>query len=232
MSWTKAISTFFLFLISGCTIAPVDPTYISRVPADAQSFAVAQKAVRACYGENALDKFRLAGFGVSVQQVKKSNGHQIQHTRISSPDPDVYVLYHGNRNATKCYVGLKGMTPSQSSELAGIWVKAFDAKPNSEFGDGLSDHVSGAWRNYYEEPPRFPDKAAYYHRTNIAAYKTWPYGPYDPQKDFGYDIDGFFPEAPGAAVKLSYIKECRPHVSTGPRSGAFLPCSRSDFQPN
>jgi hypothetical protein len=53
--------------LAGCTIAPVDPTWISEFPANARSFAVAQQAVRACYGENALDKFRRAGFGVATK---------------------------------------------------------------------------------------------------------------------------------------------------------------------
>lgn len=227
MSWTKALSVFFLFGLAGCGIPPVNKALISDVPADAQSFAVAQKAVRACYGANSLSKFRRAGFGVSSQQVEIRGGRKIKRTLISSPDEAVSVLKHGNT----CYVGLKNMTPSQSSRLASIWVKAFDAKPNSEFGDGLSDHVSGAWRRFFTEPANIPNKAAYIHRIYIAAYKTWPHGPYDPQRNIPFSIEGTFPDTAGAAVRLSHVIECKPNIKTGPRSGAFLPCSGPTYRP-
>lgn len=123
------------------------------------------------------------------------------------------------------------MTPSQSAKLAQRWVRAFDAKSNAEVGDGLSDHVSGAWRHFFTEPARIPDKAAYSHRVYIAAYKTWPQGPYDPQRQFGYDIYGLFPEAPGAAIGLNHVVTCQPHIKTGPRSGIFLPGSGPSFRP-
>ena len=76
-----------------------------------------------------------------------------------------------------CWIGLEGVTPKQSVELAQIWVAAFDAKPNSAYGDGLSDHVSGDWYNLFTEPELFPDKTRYKHPVFIAAYKTWTHGP-------------------------------------------------------
>ena len=82
--------------------------------------------------------------------------------------------------------------------------------------DGLSDHVSGAWRNFFTEPARIPDKAAYYHRIYIAAYKTWPSGPYDPQRNLPYRAESIFPDGPGAAVRLSHVTECKPQIKTGP----------------
>lgn len=227
MSYKKFLSVFFAFGLAGCGIPPVDKTLISDNPASAESFAIAQKAVRACYGANALSKFRRAGFGVSTQQFQLKNGRESTRIFISSPDDAVSVLYHGD----SCYVGLKNMTPSQSAQLAQIWVKAFEAKPNSAYGDGLSDHVSGAWRNFFTEPASIPDKAAYTHRIYIAAYKTWPSGPYDPQRNIPYSIEGIFPDGQGAAVELSHVIECKPHVSTGPRSGAFLPCSGPTYKP-
>lgn len=227
MSRTKVLSVAFALGLAGCGIPPVDKTLISDTPASAESFAIAQKAVRACYGENALSKFRKAGFGVSTQQVKLKNGREVTRSIISSPDDDVSVLYRGN----SCHVGLKNMTPSQSYQLAQIWVKAFDAKPNSAYGDGLSDHVSGAWRNFFTEPAIIPGKAAYYHRIYIAAYKTWPSGPYDPQRNIPFSIEGIFPDGQGAAVSVSHVIECKPHISTGPRSGAFLPCSGPTYKP-
>lgn len=227
MSWTKAISMVCLTTLAGCGIPPVDPTLISDTPATAQSFAVAQQAARACYGPNALTKFRNAGFGVTPQQVEVRGGRIIERYLISPPDDSVSVIYQ----KYKCYVGLESMTPDQASQLAQIWVDAYDAKPNSAFGNGLSDHVSGAWRHFFTEPARIPDKAAYYHRIYIAAFKTWPHGPYDPQSHFPYSIEGIFPDTPGAAIRLSHAIECKPHIKTGPKSGAFLPCSGPAYRP-
>ena len=92
--------------------------------------------------------------------------------------------------------------------------------------------MSGAWRRFFTEPARIPDKAAYSHRIYIAAYKTWPQGPYDPQRNVAYSIDGTFPNKPGAAVRLSHVTECNPRFATGPRSGVFLPCSASTYTPD
>lgn len=146
---------------------------------------------------------------------------------ISAPDDAVSVLYHKDR----CFVGLENMTPSQSAQLAQIWVRAHRAKPNSEFGDGLSDRVSRAWRHVFSEPAQSPDKAAYDHRIFISAYKTWPHGPYDPQRNLPFDTDGVFPETPGAAVGLVHAIKCNPLITTGPRTGANLPCSGPTYRP-
>lgn len=227
MAWTKALGLICLILLTGCEIPAVDQSRISQTPADARSFAVAKQAVRACYGDNALAKFRRAGFGVRTEKVMTRSGKPIDRTIITPPHPAVHVLYLNNG----CYVGLDNMTPGQAAQLARIWVRAYGAEPNAKFGDGLSDHVSGAWRRFFTEPARIPVKAAYRHRIYISAYKTFPYGPYDPQKQVGYSIEGLFPDRPGAAVSLTHVIQCEPHVSTGPRSGVFLPCPGPDFKP-
>ncbi|MEL6468045.1 MAG: hypothetical protein AAFQ58_24040 [Pseudomonadota bacterium] len=220
-----------LLVVAGCGIPPLDTRLVSNVPADAQSFAVAERAVRACTGlmdnEKVRRDFERAGFDVSVRMVQARNGKAIPRTDITAPDKAVSVLYLGS----SCYVGLEGMTPDQSARLARVWVDAYGAQPNSAFGDGLSDHVSGAWRRFFTEPHRIPDKAAYYHRVYIAAYKTWPSGPYDPKRNVGFSIPDF-PDTPGAAVRLNHVIECRPQVVTGPRRGVFLPCSGPEFVPN
>lgn len=216
--------------LAGCSIAPVDPTFISTTPADAKSFSVAKRAVNACRDLTSSDlvrrRFERAGFGVSSELASKRNGRIVKRTTISSPDEKVYVLFLGHA----CYVGLENMTPEQSKQLAQIWANAHNAKPNSAYGDGLSDHVSGAWRRFVEEPYRIPDKAAFSHRIYIAAYKTWPYGPYDPQQHVSYPIADF-PKKPGAAVKIVHHIECHSIVETSPTSGVFLSCSRPDYRP-
>lgn len=231
MRRNKPILFLFFFALAGCGIPPVDKTFISNTPANAKSFAIAKRAVEACSDltnkEKVRRSFQSAGFGISVQQVVAKTGRTISRTIVTSPDKTVSVLYLGN----SCYVGLESMTPNQSKQLAEIWAKAFEAEPNSAFGDGLSDHVSGAWRRFFTEPYRIPDKAAYSHRIYISAYKTWPHGPYDPQRNVGFTIPEF-PKKPGAAVGLNHVIECRPQVQTGPSSGVFLPCSGPEYNPN
>ncbi|WP_299680286.1 hypothetical protein [uncultured Roseobacter sp.] len=230
MSWFRSPLVFFVLFVAGCGIPPVDTEFISSVPADTQSFAVAERAVRACTDVIDREKVRRnlerAGFGVTIQQVKAKNGRTIPHMIISAPHEAVSVLYLGS----SCFVGLENMTPDQSARLARIWVDAHGAQPNSAFGDGLSDHVSGAWRRFFTEPHRFPDKAAYRHRIYIAAYKTWPNGPYDPQRSVPFSIPDF-PAKPGAAVELNHAFDCLPDVRTGPTSGVLLQCSGPEYRP-
>jgi len=218
-------------LVAGCEIPPVDPTYISDTPADAASFRVAQSAVRACSNlKNRSElrrKFQRAGFSIREERVKTRDG-EVSRFYITAPDPAVHVIYLGS----SCYVGLEKMTPEQSAQLAQIWVRAHRAQPNSAFGDGLSDHVSGAWRRFFDEPAKAPTKAAYRHRIYIGAYKTWPYGPYDPQRDVGYKLPTTFPKTKGAAVALSHTSICEPSWYVQSATNQFyLPCSGPAYRP-
>lgn len=220
---------FWLALCLGlgaCGIPPVDPTYISDTPADAGSFALAQRAVRACsdmYSPGAVErKLQQAGFEVRVTGEGLRNGRLVNRLEIAAPDDDVTVHYYDDT----CFVGLVGMTPEQSYDLAQIWVKAHQATPNSAHGDGLSDHVVGAWRRFFEEPAA-SGKAAYRHRIYITAFKTWPYGPYDPARSLGYAIEPF-PKVPGAAVKLSHVAQCDASVMSA-AEGAV--CSGPAYRP-
>lgn len=220
-----------VFALVACGVPAMDTRLISHSPADAQSYAVAQRAVRACtqvtLPKTVLASFEREGFSVYRSQGTGGRGQSFKRYDIRSPDPDVIVLYAEEN----CWVGLKGMTPAQSAALARIWVDAHQARPNSDFGDGLSDHVSGAWRRFFTEPAQPPAKPAYHHKIYISAYKSWPSGPYDPQRNIAYSVDGVFPDVPGAAVRLFHTVECQPHVKTGPSSGAFLLCSGPDYVP-
>lgn len=232
MSVLRLCAAASLLVLAACEIPAVDPTYISEVPADARSFARAQKAVRACVidkdRETALKRFRQAGFDVSERPFKLRSGKTFMRAFVTDPDDKVFVLFIPNG----CYVGLRNMTPAQSVQLAQRWVRAFDAKSNAEIGDGLSDHVAGAWRHFFTEPGRLPEKAAYDHRVYIAAYKTWPQGPYDPQRLFADDLSGLFPEAPGAAIRLNHVASCQLAVKSGPWPGKFSPCPGPTFRPH
>lgn len=72
-------------------------------------------------------------------------------------------------------VGVEGMTPEQSYQLALPLVAYFEATSNTELGQGLTPNAVEAWRAAGATTPVF-----------IAAYKTW-------------DVLG----VPGAAVRLS-----------------------------
>lgn len=232
MPWNKLITAFILLTVSACGIPPVDTKLVSSVPADQRTFAIAQDAVRACVDlydwEKVKRRFRRAGFEVVSQRATTRQGRSISRTLVKSPDEAVSVLLLGN----SCYVGLINMTPQQSAQLARIWVDAHDAEPNSAFGDGLSDHVSGAWRRYFIEPAQAPRKSPYLHRIVISAYKTWPHGPYDPQRNLAYDIAGAFPNLPGAAVRLHHFVECKPEwYIAAPKNQFYLPCSGPAYKP-
>ncbi len=184
--------------LSACVSSQFDEAMISEIPADASSLAIAQQAVKACASlpdEDGVSRsFKQAGFQVSKQPVALSNGRETERMLVKAPNENVSVLVHGNN----CYVGVVGMTPGQSVELAQHWVSKFKAHSNSAHGDGSAEQVAGAWR-------KFENKVGLEHTVFIAAYKSWPTGPYDPQRNVAFSVSDLFPNVPGAAVKLNYI---------------------------
>lgn len=233
MSFKKVLSVCGLFAVAGCGIPPVDPTFISDTPASAQSFAVAARAVRACtpvFSEDTVERnFRAAGFSVGETRSQTQGSRTNKWGAIIAPDPAVkvhYTLYRTltQQNAT-CYVGLENMTPEQSKQLAQIWVKAHGAKSNAEHGDGLSDHVSGAWRRFYSDPEDGPAEGAYWNRMYIAAYKTWPHGPYAVPRSPVSGAQNVFPDKPGAAVRLNLVSACKADLYLNKDKNGLLPCS-------
>lgn len=217
-----ALSALCLAGLAACGIPPVDTATISTTPANAASFAVAQQAVRACIDMDERDtqirNFRRAGFDVTI-----SSQGQIT---VTAPDDAVTVLLHHR----SCWVGLEYMTPQQSVQLAQIWVDAYDATSNAANGQGLSSHVANAWRNIFTEPEVFPETPAYRHTIYIAAYKTWPSGPYDPQRGTSFDLGDPFPDVPGAAVSLRHNVACKsPFPGGGP--GSIMQCDGPAYRP-
>ncbi len=219
-NWPRPAFTMgaVLAFLSGCGIPPVDTKTISQSPARPQDMALAQKAVRACAGvpdnDNVTRALTNAGFQVTTVQAPIRGGRTVSRYDVQSPNDRVIVFYQ----ARTCYVGVVDMTPAQSKELATFWVDAYDAKPNGTYGDGLSDHVSGAWRRYFYD---WPNHINLY----IAAYKTWPSGPYDPQNKYGFDIGDVFPNTKGAAVKLEYVSQCKSYKPLGKDTEIVRTCS-------
>ena len=97
---------------------------------------------------------------------------------LEKPGTDVVVLLGASGGEGACIVGLEGMTPQQSFELAKPWVKTFGVRTNAERGQGLAKNAVEAWGTIEE------NRIVY-----IAAFKTW-------------DVL----DVPGAAARLLYIQ--------------------------
>lgn len=175
---------FFLpiFALVSCD-ASVDQDLISEVPVSALQFSDAQKAAGIC-GRNAPN-------WMGAEEALKANGYvettderlsNIQRTQraviLESSDSDVLVLLGSRGGEGACIIGMNGMTPQQSVELALPWVRQFDAKTNADRGQGLAKNAVQAWGVLEENRIVF-----------IAAFKTW-------------DVL----DAPGAAARLLYVE--------------------------
>jgi len=174
-------------MLAGCASVPsVNTKTISGVPASSVSFNEAKRAVRACTGlpnaSEMFDNFEAIGYRSplapdSTSKTKLPNGK----TRIVVPlvvhDAGDVIVQAGEGY---CYVGLRGMTPQQSFNLAQILVEKFGATTNAENGQGLSDHAVQAWRVQGSGTPS----------VLIAAHKTWPWD------------RGSWPNEEGAAITL------------------------------
>lgn len=170
-----------LTVASACA-PPVDETLISYFGAGETEMAKAREAVDVCM------RTALPGAWDTRETMIRNAGYV--DATFANPDRDIddlkgMVLIHpstetvvhlgadGGRGG--CIVGLKGMSPQQSYELALPLVEHFDAVSNTELGQGLTPNAIEARRFWGPGYPIF-----------IAAYKTW-------------DIL----EEPGAAVRLS-----------------------------
>lgn len=175
-------------LLSGCVSRPpVDLTTISKSPVGAKAFAEAKRAIRACAGlpdsKRMFDNFEAIGYrSPHAPDFASKTALPGGKTKVVVPtvwysNGDLFI----QAGIGYCYVGLRGMTPEQSYQLALPLVAKYGATTNKENGQGLSDHVVQAWRVQDIGPPT----------VLIAAHKTWPSG------------RGRWPSEPGAAVTLS-----------------------------
>lgn len=181
----KAKFGLFLLPILALTScdASVDQALISEVPVSALQFSDAQRAAEIC-GRNAPN-------WIGAEETLKANGYvettderlsNIQRTQraviLESSNSDVLVLLGSRGGEGACVIGMNGMTPQQSFELALPWVSQFGAQTNADRGQGLANNAVQAW-GVLEE-----NRIVY-----IAAFKTW-------------DVL----DAPGAAARLLYVE--------------------------
>lgn len=171
-----------VFAVSACDPA-VNTDMISTTPVSALEFSEAQKAAQVC-GRHAPNwstvENELAAIGYFETTDERLSGVQRDQRAVilESPTSDVLVLLGSRGGEGACIVGMDGMTPAQSYELALPWVREFDAQTNEERGQGLANNAIQAWGRLEE------DRIVY-----IAAYKTWE-----------------VLDVPGAAARLLYIK--------------------------
>lgn len=175
-------------ILAGCaSIPPANTKSISTSPASSVAFNEAKKAVRACAGlpdaTKMFGRFEAIGYRSPLAPDTASRDELPDGTTrvvvpIVSHDTGDVIVQAG---IGYCYVGLRGMTPQQSYNLAQVLVTNYGATTNAENGQGLSDHVVQAWR-----VQRNGTSAVL-----IAAHKTWPWD------------RGRWPNEPGAAVTLN-----------------------------
>jgi|GEM_PF-2554831 len=179
-----------LSVVSGCvsnsTVNTVNTATISSSQASAKAFSKAKRAVQACSGlpnsKKMFDSFEAIGYRSTLapdfaSRTELPGGK----TRVVVPN----VRYNDGELIVQagldyCYVGLRGMTPAQSYQLALPLVQRYGATTNEENGQGLSARVVQAWRVQDHGTPS----------VLIAAHKTWP-------RD-----RGTWPSEPGSAVTL------------------------------
>ncbi|SHG92667.1 hypothetical protein SAMN05444003_1580 [Cognatiyoonia sediminum] len=179
MSRTKAnLVLVCSALLIGCA-PPVDDELISYFGAPEQDLAVAKNAVEICGNTSPKareEAFRNIGFVNATFVNSERSIDDVDGLLLIEPESDVVVKLGQDGGVSGCIVGLKGMSPEQSFNLALIWVRKFGAVSNTELGQGLTPNAIEAWRFRGDGFPIF-----------IAAYKTWD-----------------LLEEPGAAVRLSH----------------------------
>ncbi|MEL6466499.1 MAG: hypothetical protein AAFQ58_16155 [Pseudomonadota bacterium] len=171
-----------ILLLSGCDTA-VNQTLVSTTPATPQEFSEAKSAASVCgrHAPNwvaASTALKAEGYAETEDPRLASIQRAQRAVILEKPGIDVVVLLGARGGEGACIVGLEGMTPQQSFELAQPWVKKFDARTNAERGQGLAKNTVQAWGTLEEK------RIVY-----IAAFKTW-------------DVL----DAPGAAARLLYIQ--------------------------
>lgn len=185
---TPYFSLAVFALIASCVgIPPLNTSTISTTPASSSNINTVRKAVNACAGlpdaPKMFGRFEAAGFRPPnspkvASTTELANGGTRVVVPVVAYDDDDVIVQAGDGY---CFVGLRGMTPQQSYQLAQILVKEFNATTNAANGQGLSHHVVQAWQ--VQENGRA--------KVLIAAHKTWPWD------------QGRWPDVPGAAVTIT-----------------------------
>lgn len=164
----KAIFIMCSLMLSGCAPA-VDEELISYFGATEENMIEARKAVDICLRtSNSLAwdlreaMFRQVGYVDAVFEDPERDIEEIRAVILIQPESEVVVQLGENGGKSGCVVGLKGMSPRQSYDLALPWVRHFDGVSNEDRGQGLTPNAIQTWRGVGTQFQVF-----------ISAYKTW-----------------------------------------------------------
>ncbi|MCK0119465.1 hypothetical protein MWU61_02860 [Loktanella sp. F6476L] len=168
MDRNKAKCIMCSLMLSACAPA-VDEELISYFDAAEENMSEARKAVDICLRTSnsfAWDlresMFRQAGYVEAVFEDPERDIEEIRAVILIEPETEVVVQLGEVGGKSGCIVGLKGMSPRQSHDLALPWVRHFDGVSNEDRGQGLTHNAIQAWRGVGTQFQVF-----------IAAYKTW-----------------------------------------------------------
>ena len=168
MDRAKAICILCSLMLSSCAPA-VDEELISYFGAPDDNINEARKAVDICrktsnsFAWDLREKiFRQAGYVEAVFEDPERNIEEIRAVILIDPVSEVVVQLGENGGKSGCIVGLKGMSPRQSHDLALPWVRHFDGVSNEDRGQGLTPNAIQVWRGVGTQGQVF-----------IMAYKTW-----------------------------------------------------------
>lgn len=153
--------------LGACASQPMDESLISRTPASPEKFAFAKKTAKVCADslpslpetQEGLEAIGyVSGADPNVKARNTPRGPFLQ-----AEGSDMLVVLIGQGRESLCFIGLLGMTPEQSFQLAQPLAESFDGVTNAERGDGLASDVVQAWSG------KSPAGATVF----IAAYKGW-----------------------------------------------------------
>ena len=172
--------------LAGCPgIPPVNTETISENPASAARYAAARQAVNICSRlpdtEAVMRGFEALGYERSRLEFTTNDGKTLVSESVTSQNTDLKII----ASSAGCTIGLEGMTPDQSFQLAQPWVRKFGLVTNESLGDGLSPHAVQAWQY-----PTFPHT-----QVLVSAGKTW------------HRNSGISSNAKGASVRLIYSQK-------------------------
>ena len=168
---SKPILTCLVLMLSACD-PRVDEGLISYFGAPESELVIAKQAADICKAtaftwnlREAL--FRNAGYVEPTDERLQALADELDGVILVRPESGVVVQLGGEatlggKSRSGCIVGLKGMSPQQSYELALGWAEHFDAPTNAELGQGLAKNAIEVWNLYGDR-----------HLVRIAAYKTW-----------------------------------------------------------
>jgi len=173
--------TIALLGLMGCN-SQINEAMISDEPVPASQIRAASTAAKVCarhapnWGQVEF-ALKSQGYSETDDDSLAAAAKRTKSVFLEDVNSDVVVQLGSSGSEAACLIGVPGLTPTQSYQLALPWVDQFDLLTNEERGQGLSAKAVQAWGRLDEE------RIVY-----VAAYKAW---------------DVF--EVPGAAVRLIYI---------------------------